>query len=83
MYEIEELDTHIRIMAMEKNDHETYLVVRLVLCTGYCPDFSVFKFHNGFAIRRTGERIIFTERLKWTSPYSRRTNRAEHVFPWR
>jgi len=38
MYEIEELDPRIRIMTMEKNDHEIQLMAHLVSCTSYCPD---------------------------------------------
>ena len=38
MYEIEELDPRIRVMTMEKNDHETHLMAHLVSCTNHCPD---------------------------------------------
>ena len=106
MYEIEELDPRIRIMTMEKNDHEIQLMAHLVSCNSYCPDCGACcDRRHGFTWRRIRdlfriqqcirltlrvpkwfcdnpncERIIFTERLAWAVPYSRRTNRTNHVL---
>lgn len=106
MYEIEELDPRIRIMTMEKTDHETHLMAHLVSSTSHCPDCGArCDRRHGFTWRRIGdlfriqhcirltlrvpkwfcdnpncERIIFTERLEWAIPYSRRTNRTNHVL---
>lgn len=106
MYEIEELNPRIRIMTMEKNNHETHLMAHLVSSISHCPDCGArCDRRHGFNWRKIGdlfriqhcirltlrvpkwfcdnpncERIIFTERLKWTIPYSRRTNRTDHVL---
>lgn len=37
-YEIEELDPLIRIMTMEKKDHEAHLTGHIVSCTSCCAD---------------------------------------------